>query len=232
VSASDAEAVPRISWNREGLVPVVAQDRLTGKVLMVAWMDQDALAATLVTGKATFHSRSRGKQWVKGETSGNFLFVSSVHVDCDGDTLLLLVDPKGPACHTGASSCFFLEATKAQAEEDGPRITASPTAGPLLLQLEREIASRKSSEAGKSYTKSLLDGGSARIGEKLREEAGELARAIDGESDARVAAEAADVVYHLMVGLASRGVAMKDVLAELARRRGTSGHEEKRSRGG
>ncbi|MBK7400396.1 MAG: bifunctional phosphoribosyl-AMP cyclohydrolase/phosphoribosyl-ATP diphosphatase HisIE [Myxococcales bacterium] len=213
--------VDAVRWDDRGLLPAVVQDRLGGRVLMVAWMDRAALLATLETRKATFFSRSRNRQWVKGETSGHTLEVHDVRLDCDGDTLLVLATPAGPTCHTGSPTCFF----QGEAEE-------SAVGRPLLDDLEAEVLSRKASDAGKSYTKSLLDGGAEKIGGKLREEADELARAIAGESSDRVASEAADVLYHLMVGLASRDVPLSAVLAVLAARRGTSGHAEKASRGG
>jgi phosphoribosyl-ATP pyrophosphohydrolase/phosphoribosyl-AMP cyclohydrolase len=209
----------------QGLFPALVQDRTTGEIRMVAWMNDEALARTLATGRATFYSRSRGALWVKGESSGHVLHVHEAYVDCDEDTLLLLVDPVGPSCHTGEPSCFF----RRLGDDGAPRDErVRPRA--FLERLEQEIASRRSSSASKSYTKSLLDGGAPAIGAKLREEAGELADAIATESDARVASEAADVVYHLLVGLASRGVAWQDVVAELGRRSGASGHAEKASR--
>lgn len=213
-----------------GLIPAIVQDRLTGQVRMLAYMTREALARTLETGRATFFSRSRGTLWEKGETSGNGLDVASVHADCDVDALLILADPRGPTCHTGRPSCFFRRldpgdgAGTAQAADEGSDATA------LLEGLEREIEARKSAAATKSYTRALLDGGAARIGAKLREEADELARAVAGESEDRVAAEAADVVYHLLVALASRGVPLRRVLAALAARMGTSGLEEKARR--
>jgi phosphoribosyl-ATP pyrophosphohydrolase/phosphoribosyl-AMP cyclohydrolase len=209
----------RVKWDDHGLCVAVVQDRLGGAVRMVAWMNREALERTLATRRATFFSRSRGRLWVKGEESGHVLEVHEVAFDCDADTILCLVDPHGPSCHTGEETCFF--------DVEGQ---PAPPALPLLGALEREIESRRASDAGKSYTKSLLEGGPERIGAKLREEADELARAIAGEPDDRVAAEAADLVYHLLVGVAARGVPVRAVLAELARRRGVSGHDEKRSR--
>lgn len=196
----------------DGLIPVVVQDDLTGEVRMLAYADSAALEHTKKEGKATFFSRSRNVQWVKGETSGNFIDVREVRLDCDQDAILYLGTPHGPTCHTGARSCFAGE----------PR--------PLLLRLEAALEARKTSTGAQSYTKSLYEGGAARIGEKLREEADELARAITDESDERVASEAADVVYHLMVALRHRDVPVRAVLAELDRRFGTSGHEEKANR--
>ncbi len=192
---------------------------------MVAWMSPEALARTRESGRATFFSRSRGRLWEKGEESGNRLEVRSVYADCDGDTLLLLVDPAGPSCHTGRRNCFFSPVGESGSPEGGDAIAA-----PFLSGLEAQIAEREAAPAEASYTRSLLDGGAPRIGEKLREEAGELAAALATESPERVASEAADVVYHLLVGLRLRSVPWRDVLDELARRAGTSGHDERRAR--
>jgi phosphoribosyl-ATP pyrophosphohydrolase/phosphoribosyl-AMP cyclohydrolase len=214
-----------IAFDQNGLVPAIVQDRITGQVRMLGHVNREALARTLATGKATFWSRSRGELWEKGATSGNTLAVSAVVADCDADALLYLVDPAGPTCHTGSPSCFFRRVREGGVADDtGVDATA------FLEALEREIEARKQSTAVKSYTRHLLDGGADRIGQKLREEAGELAQAIAAETDDRVAAEAADVIYHVLVGLASRGVTMRSVVAKLAARAGTSGHEEKAAR--
>jgi phosphoribosyl-ATP pyrophosphohydrolase/phosphoribosyl-AMP cyclohydrolase len=219
-------AMSPLCFDERGLVPAVAQDRLTGQVRMVAWMSAEALERTLATGRATFFSRSRGKLWEKGETSGHHLNVHAVYVDCDADTVLLLVDPAGPSCHTGRPACFFrrLEADGTLSETE-----REPTA--FLSELEGEIASRSMGSGDKSYTKTLLDGGAEKIGAKLLEESRELAFALSDESEERVAAEAADVVYHLLVGLRLRGVALRRVIEVLAARAGTSGLEEKAHRG-
>jgi len=213
-----------LKFDEAGLIHAVVQDRLTGEVRMCAFMNRAALSQTLASGRATFYSRSRGKLWEKGESSGNTLHVVSVHADCDADTLLLLVDPAGPSCHTGRPNCFFREVTA-----EGVRETEASTTA-WMQQLEVEIAKRRSSTSERSYTKSLLEAGVGKIGDKLREEADELARALAGEDDERVASEAGDVVYHLMVGLAARGVSFRAVLETLAKRAGTSGHAEKASR--
>lgn len=227
VSFDVAELLGRLKYDSAGLIAAVAQDALTGDVLMVAWMDRAAVAATFETGNATFFSRSRQRQWVKGETSGHFLRVQSVHVDCDADTLLLRVKPEGPSCHTGRPTCFFTEVGPGGTER-APE-TAPAT---FLAELEGEIRQRQLNSTGaKSYTRSLLDAGADRIGAKLREEADELARAIAGESTERVASEAADVLYHLLVGLRSRDVAFADVLSVLGARSGVSGLVEKARRG-
>jgi phosphoribosyl-ATP pyrophosphohydrolase/phosphoribosyl-AMP cyclohydrolase len=214
-----------LKFDERGLIPAIVQDRLTGEVRMCAFMNQEALERTLSTGLATFFSRSRQALWEKGETSGNALHVREVYADCDGDTLLVLVDPFGPSCHTGRPSCFF---RRISGEGIGPE---GEQAEPFLLRLEGEIEARRNSTAAKSYTKSLLEAGAARIGDKVREEADEFARAAVGETDERTTSEAADVVYHLLVGLALRRIAWRDVLGALAKRMGTSGHTEKAARG-
>jgi len=196
-------------------MPVVVQDDLTGEVRMVAYANAEALERTRSQGRATFFSRSRKAPWVKGETSGNFIDVRAVRFDCDEDTALYLGRPHGPSCHTGRESCF---------DDKGAG------RAPLLLKLEATLEARKASTGDKSYTKSLYDGGAVRIGQKLREEADELARAVDGEADSRVVSEAADVVYHLMVALRHRELPLSSVLAELDRRFGESGHDEKAKR--
>jgi phosphoribosyl-ATP pyrophosphohydrolase/phosphoribosyl-AMP cyclohydrolase len=214
-----------LAFGESGLLPAVVQDRLTGQVRMVGYMSRESLAATLRTGRATFFSRSRNELWEKGQSSGNTLRVVSLHADCDADTILVLAEPTGPTCHTGAPSCFFR-----RIDAGGALVDEARSATAFLEELEREIEARKQSVGAKSYTRHLLDGGAERIGAKIREEADELARALESESDERVASEAADVLYHAMVGLASRGVALRDVIAELAARAGTSGHEEKARR--
>jgi phosphoribosyl-ATP pyrophosphohydrolase/phosphoribosyl-AMP cyclohydrolase len=215
-----------LKFNEQGLIPAIVQDHLTGEVRMMAWMNSESIEATLRTRKATFFSRSRGALWVKGETSGHELRVRDVLADCDGDTLLVLCDPAGPSCHTGLDNCFF----QPLSDEEAGVADAQP-ALPLLGKLERLLEARKQSTGDKSYTRSLFDGGVPKIGAKITEEAGELVTALDEESDARVASEAADVLYHVLVGLRLRNVALRDVLDVLAQRLGTSGHTEKASRG-
>jgi phosphoribosyl-AMP cyclohydrolase / phosphoribosyl-ATP pyrophosphohydrolase len=213
-----------LKFDAQGLITAVAQDRATGEVRMVAWMNQEALARTLETGLATFYSRSRQKLWIKGETSNHRLRVESVIADCDGDTLLLLVDPEGPSCHTGRPNCFFRPLGS-----DGP-VESESEALPYLFELESVIRKRQASTGERSYTRSLLDGGAAKVNAKISEEAGELVAAIQGETNERVASEAADVLYHLLVGLRLRGVALSDVVRELSRRSSRSGHAEKAAR--
>jgi len=221
---SQAVLVEGVKFDASGLVTAVAQDRLTGAIRMVAWMNREALALTLETGLATFFSRSRNALWVKGETSGHRLKVSSVVADCDGDTLLLLVDPEGPSCHTGRPTCFF-----SPVDQSGPH-EAAREALPYLFELEEVIREREHETAGKSYTRSLLDRGASGIGEKIREEALELIQALESESDERVASEAGDLLFHALVGLRLRGVPLRRVVEKLAERSGRSGHAEKAAR--
>lgn len=219
-----------LKWDSQGLITAVAQDYLTGQVRMVAWMNREALQATLESGQATFFSRSRGALWRKGESSGHVLHVREVVADCDADTLLLLVDPAGPSCHTGRAACFFRR-VGADAKPGAEGSTAEPQdAAPFLLSLEEEIRQRANSTAAKSYTRFLLDKGRAHIAGKITEEAGELSRALQDESDERVVSEAADVLYHVLVGLRARGLDYRQVIEALAARAGTSGHAEKASR--
>ncbi|NNE19952.1 MAG: bifunctional phosphoribosyl-AMP cyclohydrolase/phosphoribosyl-ATP diphosphatase HisIE [Myxococcales bacterium] len=210
----------------QGLVAVIAQDAETGELRMMAYANEEAIRRTLETGWAYFFSRSRKQLWKKGETSGNTLAVRSVWVDCDGDTLIYMVDPSGPSCHTGADTCFFRRLDSSGDVVDGDREVAQPT----LLRLERTLQERKASNAGKSYTKALLDGGPTKVDAKIREEAAELGQSLIDESDQRVAAEAGDLIYHMLVGMVLRNVSLRDLLAELSKRFGRSGHDEKRSR--
>jgi phosphoribosyl-AMP cyclohydrolase / phosphoribosyl-ATP pyrophosphohydrolase len=209
-----------------GLVTVVVQDRHTGMVRMVAHANDEAVRETLSSGIAHFFSRSRGRLWKKGEESGHFLHVHEVWADCDADCLLYLVDPEGPSCHTGRTSCFF-----ARVGQDGSLSEAVHDHGaPTFVRLWSELEARRDAPADKSYTRSLLAKGALKIGEKLREEADELARAIEGESDERVVSESADLLYHQLVGLLFRKQTLRELQAALAKRFGVSGHDEKASR--
>jgi phosphoribosyl-AMP cyclohydrolase / phosphoribosyl-ATP pyrophosphohydrolase len=192
--------------NEAGLVPVIVQDRASGDVLMVAWSNAEALARTAETGFATFWSRSRKALWRKGETSGHGMRVVEARTDCDRDVLLLVVEPQGPACHTNARTCFG---------ED------SPTAAGMLEELARVVAGRAQASPEQSYTARLLATPGQAL-EKIREEAAELALAARGESDERLAAEAADLLYHLVVALHERRLPLTRVMDELRQRRSAS----------
>lgn len=186
----------------DGLLPVVVQDADDGAVLMLAWANAEALAATERTGEAHFWSRSRDRLWRKGETSGNVMNVTALAADCDGDAILYRVRLAGPACHEGTRTCFD--------EADAPGI---------LPELARLIDRRRGTDAGSSYTASLLSGGPRRPAEKVVEEAGETAGAALAGSDDELAGEAADLLYHLLVLLAAREVPLERVLAVLRARR-------------
>jgi phosphoribosyl-AMP cyclohydrolase / phosphoribosyl-ATP pyrophosphohydrolase len=197
--------VEAIHFDEKGLAPCVVQDARTGEVLTLAYMNREALERTRASGETWFWSRSREGLWHKGETSGNVQRVRELRWDCDADAILALVEPAGPACHTGERTCFH----------NG---NLEPLPGEALGALERTIVQRRAERPVGSYTAELLDD-PERIGEKMREEADEVARAAGEEADERVAAEAADVLYHLAVLLASRGLSFTDAFAELNRRR-------------
>jgi phosphoribosyl-AMP cyclohydrolase / phosphoribosyl-ATP pyrophosphohydrolase len=211
-----------IRFDENGLVPCVMQDWRTGEVLTLAYMDAEALRRTRETGEIHFYSRSRGELWHKGETSGNVQRVRQIRYDCDGDAVVALVEPTGPACHTGQRSCFYRDL---EGSAD-PAPYAAPVAGEpavatyeALPALERTLLDRRQERPDGSYTAELLDD-PPRIGEKVREEAEEVARAAGSESEARVAEEAADLLYHLHVLLVSRGISIANALEELNGRRG------------
>jgi phosphoribosyl-ATP pyrophosphohydrolase/phosphoribosyl-AMP cyclohydrolase len=187
-----------------GLVPVVVQDRASGDVLMVAWANAEALRKTAESGYAHFWSRSREVLWRKGETSGNGLRVVEARADCDRDTLLLVVEPEGPACHTGARTCFG---------------ETSPTAAGMLEELARVVADRAAASPEESYTARLLAKGPDEALKKIGEEAIEVVLAGRAQSDERLVEETADLLYHLLVGLRQRGVPLVQVMDELRRRR-------------
>ncbi len=194
-----------INFDDNGLVPCVSQDARTGEVLTLAYMNAEALARTRETGELHFFSRSRNELWRKGETSGNTMAVKALRYDCDADALLALVEPSGPACHTGERTCFHRGELVLQSAE-------------ALPELERTIAARADERPDGSYTAELLADPPG-IGEKVREEAGEVADAAAGESDERLREEAADVLYHLAVLMRSRGLSLADAADELNARR-------------
>jgi len=196
-----------VAYDERGLVPCVVQDASSGEVLTVAYMNAEALRLTRETGEMHFFSRSRGELWHKGETSGNTQTLRALRYDCDGDALVALVDPAGPACHTGERTCFH----RGELE---PRVPYETLPG-----LERVIAARAAERPEGSYTTTLLDD-RALAGAKVQEEAEEVARAAREESDERVAEEAADVIYHLLALLHGRGLSLIDAERVLDARRG------------
>jgi len=201
LSESDLDS---LDWHKmDGLIPAVAQDADTLQVLMLAYVSRESLAETLRSGEAVFHSRSRGSLWRKGETSGNTLAVEAVHADCDGDAVLLLVKPAGPACHLGTTSCF--------SDADAPGLGR-------LARLAQTLDARAGADPEESYTARLLAAGPMRAAQKLGEEGVETALAGvagDGES---LNAEAADLLYHLLVLLKARGESLSGVLKVLEQR--------------
>jgi phosphoribosyl-ATP pyrophosphohydrolase/phosphoribosyl-AMP cyclohydrolase len=197
----------QIEFDANGLVPCVTQDWTTGEVLTLAYMNLQALERTLETGELHFWSRSRDELWHKGETSGNVQRVRALRYDCDADALLALVEPQGPACHTGERTCFH-RALGA----DGVAIHEA------LPVLGRTLADRRRDMPEESYTARLLRAGADRMGAKVQEEAEEVARAGREESDERLRSEAADLLYHLGVVLEARGLSYADALEELTQR--------------
>jgi phosphoribosyl-ATP pyrophosphohydrolase/phosphoribosyl-AMP cyclohydrolase len=211
-----------IEFDQRGLAPCVVQDFSTGEVLMLAYVSAQSLELTLETGELHFHSRSRDELWKKGESSGSFMHLRQLRYDCDGDAVVAMVDPAGPACHTGQRSCFYREVLgSASIRKDAPPAPGEPfpVSYEALPSLERTLRSRAVERPDGSYTVQLLDD-PPRIGEKVEEEAEEVARAAREESDERVAEEAADLLYHLSVLLASRGVRQATVMEVLNARSG------------
>jgi len=191
-----------LAWDKQdGLLPAIVQDATTLRVLMLGYMDREALRLTLQTRNATFYSRTRAKLWTKGETSGNSLGVVSVAADCDRDTLLVLAHPRGPTCHLGTPSCF-----------------SAHTASSMIGELDALVAARARERPEDSYTTKLLDSGIARIAQKVGEEGVEVALAAVTGDDAQLLGEGADLIYHLIVLLRARGLSVRDVEAVLEQR--------------
>jgi phosphoribosyl-ATP pyrophosphohydrolase/phosphoribosyl-AMP cyclohydrolase len=205
-SPADQAIEERVVYDERGLVPCIVQDWSSGEVLMLAYMNELALARTRETGELHLHSRSRDELWHKGATSGNVQIVKALRIDCDGDTVLALVEPAGPACHTGERTCFH----------HGELAESAPAE--VLPALERTIRERSQERPAGSYTVELLDNPEL-VGAKVMEEAEEVARAAREESDERVDEEAADVIYHLLVLLRGRGRSLSDAERVLDERR-------------
>ncbi len=203
----------QVRFGADGLVPVIAQDRRSGDVLMLAWATREALARTRASGLAHYWSRSRQALWRKGETSGHEQRVAEIRLDCDADAVLYRVDQQGPACHTGTPTCF---ATRVTAE--GGTAPEPDPGGHLLTRLASTIARRAEERTPGSYTVTLLDHGLAKVSQKVGEEAVETVVAAHAESDERLANEAADLLFHLLVLLRARGVSLDTVLRTLEAR--------------
>ena len=217
------EPTAELKWGNRGLIPAIVQDAQTKHVLMLAWMNEEALDTTRVTGYAHFYSRSRKRLWKKGETSGNTLQVEELRLDCDADTILILANPAGPACHTGAPNCFFRDV-------HGNPIAPEVSSAAIVDQLFDTLQKRKHSTGEASYTKSLLDGGAPKILAKIAEEHGELAQELPAGPEKAVIHETADLLFHILVGWVARDIPLNALWKELTRRFGTSGHVEKASR--
>jgi phosphoribosyl-ATP pyrophosphohydrolase/phosphoribosyl-AMP cyclohydrolase len=234
------EFLDGLKWDANGLCVAIAQDIDTGEVLMQAFVDRDAVNETLQTGLATFYSRSRKGRWCKGETSGHFIKVQSVYLDCDKDSIIYLSKPIGPACHTNAPTCYFQQVNLLEKDDGSLSVALSGEHtcmdnAPMttLYGLQRTINQRKK-EAGMtekpSWTVKLLNNPELCC-KKVREEAGELCQAYEeNEGKERAASEAADLLYHAMVLMSIQGITLEDVNAQLRKREGTSGILEKASR--
>ncbi|WP_354625827.1 bifunctional phosphoribosyl-AMP cyclohydrolase/phosphoribosyl-ATP diphosphatase HisIE [Psychromonas sp. MME2] len=193
-----------LDWSKvDNLMPVIVQNRTSGKVLMLGYVNQEALTATLASGKMTFFSRTKQRLWCKGEESGHFLNVVEISTDCDNDTLLAMVDPIGPTCHLGTESCFK--------GETQPALT-------FIADLEQVIAQRKGADADSSYTASLYARGTKRIAQKVGEEGVEVALAAMAKDMDELTCESADLLYHLTVLLQNEGLTLADIAAKLQQR--------------
>jgi phosphoribosyl-AMP cyclohydrolase / phosphoribosyl-ATP pyrophosphohydrolase len=213
---SENNRLSAVRFGADGLVPVVTQESRSGDVLMVAFANRDALDRTLSTGLAHYFSRSRGTLWQKGETSGHVQRVTEVRLDCDGDAVLYRVEQTGPACHSGTRTCFSTVVSGAAGQRAGG--AGEDPGGHLLTRLARTIAQRAAQRPKGSYTSDLLAGGVGKVSQKVGEEAVEVVVAANSEDDDRLASEAADLLYHLLVLLQARGVPLDAALKELERR--------------
>jgi phosphoribosyl-ATP pyrophosphohydrolase/phosphoribosyl-AMP cyclohydrolase len=203
---SDNTDTSRLDWAKgDGLLPAIVQHWLSGEVLMLGYMNAEALAQTEASGHVTFHSRSKQRLWTKGESSGHVLILKSIRIDCDADTLLIKADPHGPTCHNGTSSCF------------GEGADVRPPLG-FLAELDALVARRHAERPEGSYTTTLFDGGMRRIAQKVGEEGVETALAAVMQDDAELLGEAADLVFHLVVALRARGLSLGDVVEVLSDR--------------
>lgn len=221
--------VDKIDWEKtNGLIPVVTQDATTNEVLMLAYMDKEALELTLNTKTAHYFSRSKQRIWKKGESSGHTQEVVETLIDCDNDTILLKVNQSGVACHTGRKSCFF---TNLETNEETTKVEVDTTSAYGVVDtLYHTILEKKNDDPKTSYTAKLLQGDENSMLKKIVEESGEFTFAIKDNDTEEIIYEAADITYHVLVALASKNISPDRVKQELARRFGMSGIEEKNSR--
>ncbi len=204
-----------LKYDANGLIPAVVQNIETNEVLMFAYMNADTIEATLETGRATFWSRSRQEVWVKGETSGNYMYVKEIRVDCDCDCLILLVNPAGPACHTGNRSCFFRKIEDGALVED----KNEPSRSDIIAREQAVVIDRKLHPEEGSYTNYLFDKGEDKILKKVGEEAAEVVIAGKNRSKEEISYEVADLIYHMTVMLVDNDMTWEDIYREMERRR-------------
>ena len=223
------KTIDKVDWEKSSLIPVVAQDYITKEVLMLAYMDKEALSLTLSTKKAHYFSRSKQRIWMKGETSGNIQNVQDIMIDCDNDTLLIMIEQVGgAACHTGRKSCFF---TKLESDEVVSEVDANVIKNYSVLdQLYHVIQERKGVDPKSSYVASLLHKGENSYLKKVVEEAGEFCFAVKDNDEEEIIYEAADLAFHTLVALGDKNINPDRIKQELIRRFGLSGIEEKNSR--
>jgi phosphoribosyl-ATP pyrophosphohydrolase/phosphoribosyl-AMP cyclohydrolase len=207
IASLSTEQINTLDWTKsDGLIPAIVQDASDGRVLMLGYMNRDALSLTLELRRVTFFSRTKNRLWTKGETSSHFLDLVSVSVDCDRDTLLIMAHPNGPTCHTGTDSCF------------GDEVKSDASAFAFLSKLETVIDRRLTDKPEGSYTAKLWSQGPARMAQKVGEEGVEVALAAVTQSDEKLIGEAADLVFHLSLLLKSRNLSLQSVVDELAKR--------------
>ncbi len=209
------EIINTLKFDASGLIPAVVQNIETNEVLMVAYMNADTIRQTIETGRATFWSRSRQEVWVKGDTSGNYMYVKEIRVDCDCDCLILLANPAGPACHTGNRSCFFRKIEDGKFVED----KNAPSRSDIFAREQAVVIDRKENPEEGSYTNYLFDKGEDKILKKVGEEAAEVVIAGKNRDKDEIRYEVADLIYHLTVMLVDNGMTWDDIYEEMERRR-------------
>jgi phosphoribosyl-ATP pyrophosphohydrolase/phosphoribosyl-AMP cyclohydrolase len=227
----DRAAIDALKFDEHGLIPAVLQDWRDGTVLMVAYMNRDAVEKTIETEIVHFWSRSRQSLWEKGATSGNRQRVREIFADCDQDTLLITDTPDGPACHTGETSCFFYRLSDLTEACEGAEKTAEAR-GSVVERVYETILKRKRLPSSESYVASLFKAGQETILKKVTEEAGEMILASNGQKREEIIHEAADLLFHVLVTLGYHDISPREIHHELARRFGQSGLTEKASRKG
>lgn len=225
--SAQSRIVDVLQFDEHGLIPAVVQDWKNGTVLMLGFMNQDAIDHTLKTGYVHFWSRKRQRLWKKGEVSGNQLQVKRVFLDCDGDTVLIKAEPMGPTCHTGSRSCFFSEMSEVGISTEPESEEAN---GTILDRLYEMVLQRKQASNTDSYVASLLQGGDDRVLKKITEEAGEVVLAVKNHDKEEIVYEVADLLFHTIVALGHCDIPVTDIQEELSRRFGRSGLKNKQEK--